>query len=213
VVVAYAGPKPADSDLPIIQDRVTEMIGKALPVEVSEQDRKTAEVHYTKNPVNGQFIYEKKEPPATVTSLTIVTIPEWTVSVTAVKDFVATTKEVVGVKVLRFNHREAKQELEVCFELSDVASQTSNSSSSAKAASTAPAAAPAAPKLKADTVADASNALFDAFFEALAKTRSDIQLSTTDIENIKRNASLKSSVVLTVLKNSAYAAGFGAHLK
>lgn len=212
VVVAYAGPKPADSDVKLLQDRVNKFIADSIPVEVSEQDRKTAEAHYTKTPVNGQFIYEKKEPPASVTSLTIVQIPDVTVSVSAFKDFVATTKEVVGVSVLRLNHREAKQELEVCFQLTDGVQATSEPTNTKNAASSASKTKAVAAKLKVDSVPDAYSALFEAFTATLAKTRPDIQLSPSDLENLKRQSSMQSEVILTALKNSAYARGYASHL-
>jgi hypothetical protein len=212
VVVAYAGPKPADTDLKVIQDRVNKLILDSIPVEVTEQDRKTAEAHYTKNPVNGQFIYEKKEPPASATSLTIVTIPDVTVSVSASKDFVTTTKEVGGIEILRFNHREAKQELEVCFQLTDGVPSASSSSDTKNTASNTSQSAPAVPALKVHAVADAYSALFDAFVDSLAKTRPDIQLSSSDLDNLKSQASRKSNVILTALKNNSYASGFSAHI-
>jgi len=208
--VAYAGPKPADSDLKVLQDLVNKLVVEGRAVEVAEMDRKAAEAFYTKNPVNGQYIYEKKEPPASVESLTIVTIPEWTVSVSATKDFVANTKEVGGVEVVRFNHRESKQELEVCFEMRASPPGDSTAASS-KAEASKPAAA--TPTLKADNVPDASNAIFEAFIEALKRTRSDVQLSPQDLESLKSVSSLKINVILTALKNSAYGAGFTSHLK
>lgn len=209
VIVAYAGPKPEDSDLKVLTDLVNKMIASNKPVEVAEMDRKEAEAHYTKNPVNGQFIYEKKEPPASVTSLTIVTIPELTVSVSAVKDFCATTKEVGGVEIVRFNHREAKQELEVCFNLLDSAPDNTAEAKS----SSAPAAAPTIqPAFLADNIPEVYSALLDAFTAALTKTRPDIKLSDAELETLRRNAHLKSTVLLSSLKNTAYGNGFAAHV-
>ena len=208
--MAYAGPKPADSDLKVLQDRVNKLIVEARPVEVTEMERKAAEAFYMKNPVNGQYIYEKKEPPAGVESLTIVTIPEWTVSVSASTDFVATTKDVGGVELVRFNHRENKQELEVCFEMR--ASVSGESVVAAGKAGSSKAAAPVQ-QLVSDNIPSVSDAIFQAFLDALKKTRSDIQLSPQEIENLKTASSLKTSVILTALKNTAYGAGFASHLK
>lgn len=208
--MAYAGPKPADSDLKVLQDRVNKLIVEGRAVEVTEMERKAAEAFYTKNPVNGQYIYEKKEPPASVETLTIVTIPEWTVSVSASTDFVATTKEVGGVELVRFNHRESKQELEVCFEMR---SSPSGESGAAPPKGNASKTAATGQKLMADNVPNASDAIFQTFLEALKKTRGDIQLSPQEIESLKSAASLKTTVILTALKNAAYGAGFASHLK
>jgi hypothetical protein len=213
VTVAYAGAKPADADLKVLQDRVNKLIAEDRPVEVTEQDRKAAEALYTKSPVNGQYIYEKKEPPASVTSLTIVTIPETTVSVSASKDFVTSTKLVGAVEVLRFNHREAKQELEVCFQLVDSAPVQEKAAEAKQApAQSSTSSVLSAPSLKADTVPDASVALFNTFFDAIKKTRPDITLSEADMDQIKRTAALKSNVILTCLKNSSYASGFASRM-
>lgn len=178
-------------------------------MEVTEQERKAAEAHFTKNPVNGQYIYEKKEPPASVTSLTIVTIVDWTVIASASKDFVASTKQVGSVKLARFNHRENKQELEVAFEISDAPVTEKPADAKTKEA---PKASAAPTPTHTDNVSDASTALFAAFFDALNKTRPELQLSQTDIDQIKRNANLKTNVILTALKNSSYASGYAARL-
>lgn len=208
VIVAYAGPKPNDSDLKILTDAVNKLIALNKPVEVVEMDRKEAEIHYTKNPVNGQYIYEKREPPASVESLTIVTIPECTVSVSASKEFVESTKLVGGVDIVKFNHRENKQELEVVFNLLAEAPVPAE----AKAKATPVSTQSVKPSIKADSVPEVSSALFDAFIDSLQKVRPDVALSTADIEKLRQISSLKNSVLLNSLKNASYSSGFAAHL-
>lgn len=208
VIVAYAGAKPNDADLKTLTDAVNKLIAENKPVQVSEMNRKEAEATYTKSPVNGQFIYEKKEPPATVESLTIVTIPDCTVSVSASTEFVESTKLVGGVEIVKFNHRENKQELEVVYNLlSDAPTPKEIKAKKVAAAAAAPIAV-----VKAETVPEVTAALLDVFVESINKLRPDAQLTAAEIETLRRSTALKSSVLLTALKNSAYGSGYAAHI-
>lgn len=208
MIVAYAGAKPNDADLKVLTDAVNKLIGENKPVSVAEMSRTEAESHYTKNPVNGQYIYEKREPPAGVESLTIVTIPDCTVSVSASKEFVESTKLVGGVELTKFNHRENKQELEVVFTL--LAEAPTDKSQQTKAAPAAAATERAV--VKADSVPVVTSSILDVFVEAFNNLRPDAKLSATEIETLRRSTTLKSTVLLTALKNNSYGSGFAAHL-
>jgi hypothetical protein len=67
VCVEYANAdSPKEDVLAQIQEHVTKKIRDNVPVVIDELDRKEAEEKYRKDNVNGQFIYEKRQPPASI---------------------------------------------------------------------------------------------------------------------------------------------------
>jgi Ser-tRNA(Ala) deacylase AlaX len=53
--------------------------------------------------------------------LNILEIPDWTVCCVPVTDFCKKTGEIGGVKLLKFNHRPQKSELEIVFDVTEAA--------------------------------------------------------------------------------------------
>jgi Ser-tRNA(Ala) deacylase AlaX len=67
LTVEYKGEKvPTDAERASIEEAANKKVKENLFVEITEMDRAAAEAQFAKEFVNGQNIYEKKQPPASL---------------------------------------------------------------------------------------------------------------------------------------------------
>jgi len=76
LVVEYTQPeKPNDEILKQIEQAAAAKVKENLEIIVTTQTRAKAEAWYSAHPVNKQFIYERRPPPAHLNQLNILEIP------------------------------------------------------------------------------------------------------------------------------------------
>lgn len=168
-------------------------------IETFVLNRKEAEEKYKNNLVNGQFIYEKRAPPESVEEVTIIHIPDWTICCSVTDDVCPVTSEVGSIKVLRFNHRPQKKELELCFQISGAKVEESTKSKQTVVREV---------KVRPDDVNIVADSLFDLFITQLESI--DQKLDDKKKADLKAGFTFKAKNILTVLKNASYASGMSA---
>jgi len=229
IIVEYkSADKPTDDILKQIEKAANFKIKEDLEIVVEEEDRAAAEAKYKAEPVNKQFIYEKRAPPAQITKLNILTIPGtfsvcrigaqpiwhfapvipgWTIAAVASTDFSKRTSEIGNVVISKFKHRPQKSELELCFEVTDAPAPTPQT---AKPTATS---APVKPSKDYNNTFVIAKELVDGFLASLEDSKVGVKLTAEQQEAVRKLLVAKTESTVNLVKNAAYASGFSAPLK
>lgn len=201
LIVEYDGTMPADSIRTEVADLANKQMKTDLVVEVHKLARSEAESKF-KSRVNGQFIYEKRAPPASVEEVNVVEIPDWTTVCTTSTDFVETTGLVGNILVERFNHRPQKKELEICVQL-NLDNQSSQSTTTEQVPIVLPPQLSTSPY---DNVNVVSENLVAKFFATLKSA--NVAITDEQYKEVSEKMLKETQYQLTQVKNKAYASGF-----
>jgi len=198
---------PSDHQVTEIEGLANEIIREDVKVEVLKMGRKEAEERYRKEPVNGTFIYDKFPVPESVTELTLIHIKDWNINCCP-SEHLSTTGEMGGIKILNLNHRPSKNELEFSFEVypkgKEVPTKKANDhpqKSHTQASSTTPS---SAPKLDITDIAALSHTIVD----LVLKETQEGKTEGRNEEETKEKVISQVELLLSSLKNNAYANGF-----
>jgi alanyl-tRNA synthetase len=104
--------KPTDEEIKLVEDKVKGKIGENATIEVLKMDREEAEKRW------GDLIYDVFPIPESVTNLSICHIEGWNVNACN-KIHTSTTGEIGGFKLTKVRFRNAKQLLELSFDVFD----------------------------------------------------------------------------------------------
>jgi alanyl-tRNA synthetase len=217
---------PSEAEIQKIEALANQKIKENVPIEIKQMDRKLAEEYYRTHPVNETFIYDKFPVPAHITTLNILTIPEWNVNCVT-GEYLKHTGEIGSeLKILRLNHRPQKNELEFCFQLLPLNKQSSEAERAGKAESnttshpnaTAPSGEGSRGGSRRDTHTEqdrGNNAtltrpLLDIVLNELELLLPPQTLTSTLREELHHRFTIKLEPLLNAMKNTAYARGFHA---